>query len=287
MRGPSPRDPARACGRPQPHQSQISYPAPPGPSETTTISPRAPADQAVVCPEVKAVVPRGRPRCRWTCGRRRTGVLRALAPGPARRGLPAVAHSRAVGLLTFPPAAALLDLGGLWVLYRTPLFSLTQREPWLHTLVHAHVVAAGLLFTCTVCQSDPVRRRWGVAVRGPTLLAAGAAHAVLAKSLYASPPPGTAFTAADLHTGAQVMYYGGDLVEVALAVGLPRRGRGARSAGDRPTVGEGRRIGPGLLRRGPVRIRTGASPTSRSRRGRPPSPPPAPPAPRRRCPRWR
>lgn len=42
-------------------------------------------------------------------------------------------------------------------------------------------------------------------------------HAVLAKSLYAGGPPGTAIAAADLHTGAQVMYHGGDLAEAAFA----------------------------------------------------------------------
>ncbi|MEU6888225.1 cytochrome c oxidase assembly protein [Streptomyces viridosporus] len=149
-----------------------------------------------------------------------TLLLRTLPPGAARRGLLALAHSRAAGLLLFPPLAALLDVGGLWLLYRTGLFATVRHEPWLSAAVHAHVLAAGLLFTFSVCQLDPVRRRWSLAVRGVTLLAAGAAHAVLAKSLYAAAPPGAAFTTADLHTGAQVMYYGGDLVEAALAVVL-------------------------------------------------------------------
>ncbi|MYS91869.1 cytochrome c oxidase assembly protein [Streptomyces sp. SID5464] len=149
-----------------------------------------------------------------------TLVLRALAPGAGRRGLLALAHSRWAGRLLFPPLAALLDAGGLWLLYRTGLFATQQHVPWLHALVHTHVLAAGLLFTFAVCRLDPVHRRWSLAVRGAALLAAGAAHAVLAKSMYAAGPPGTSFTAADLHTGAQVMYYGGDLVEAALAIVL-------------------------------------------------------------------
>lgn len=40
-------------------------------------------------------------------------------------------------------------------------------------------------------------RRYGVALRGGTLVAAWAAHDVLAKSLYAAGPPGTAIQAAD------------------------------------------------------------------------------------------
>ncbi|MFD9389459.1 cytochrome c oxidase assembly protein [Streptomyces sp. NPDC060000] len=163
-----------------------------------------------------------------------TLVLRSLGPGPARRRVLAVAHSPVVGTLVFPPVAALLDAGGLWVLYRTDLFAAMRDSPLLGHLVHAHLLAAGLLLTFSVCRLDPVRRRWGVAVRGGTLLAAGAAHAVLAKTLYALPPPGTGFAAADLRSGARLMYYGGDLVELALAavVGLGwfrARGRTSRS----------------------------------------------------------
>jgi putative membrane protein len=149
-----------------------------------------------------------------------TLVLRSLNPGAVRRGLLSVAHSRVAAALLFPPLAALADVGGLWLLYRTGLFAATRQDPWVHALVHLHVLAAGVWFTFAVCQLDPVRRRRSLAVRGATLLAAGAAHAVLAKTLYAAGPPGTAFTAADLHTGSQVMYYGGDLVEVALATVL-------------------------------------------------------------------
>ncbi|MFC8290675.1 cytochrome c oxidase assembly protein [Streptomyces sp. NPDC057242] len=149
-----------------------------------------------------------------------TLALRTLAPGSARRGLLALARSRATGWLVFPPLAALLDVGGLWLLYRSGLFAAVQHHVWLHAVVQLHVLTAGLLFTFAVCQLDPVRRRWSLTVRGMTLLAVGAAHAALAKSLYATAPPVTTFAAADLHTGAQAMYYGGDLVEAGLAVVL-------------------------------------------------------------------
>ncbi|MFF8974540.1 cytochrome c oxidase assembly protein [Streptomyces sp. NPDC014995] len=150
-------------------------------------------------------------------------ALRTLPPGPARRALPAAAHSRPVTWLLFPPLAAVLDIGGLWLLHRTDLLATTHHQPLLGTVVHAHVLAAGLLFTFTICQLDPVRRRWSLALRGTTLLAAGSAHAVLAKTLYTTPPPGTAFTTGDLHTASQLMYYGGDLVDLALAGVLAAR----------------------------------------------------------------
>jgi putative membrane protein len=149
-----------------------------------------------------------------------TLALRVLPPGSARRALLAVAHSRPVVWLLFPPTAAVLDIGGLWVLYRTELLAAGHEHLLLHVAVHTHVVVAGLLFTFAVCRLDPMRRSWSLAGRGFTLLIAGAAHAVLAKSLYAAPPPGTHFAPSDLRTGAMLMYYGGDLVEIGLATVL-------------------------------------------------------------------
>ncbi|MFI9152288.1 cytochrome c oxidase assembly protein [Streptomyces sp. NPDC053367] len=149
-----------------------------------------------------------------------TLLLRALPAGPVRRGVVVLAHSGPLGRLVCPPVAALLDAGGLWLLYRTRLFAAMEDNALVHAVVHAHMVAAGLLFCFAVCQLDPLRRRWSLAVRGGSLLAAGAAHAVLAKVLHTSPPPGTAFTVDDLHTAARLMYYGGDAAEAALALVL-------------------------------------------------------------------
>ncbi|MBV7698510.1 cytochrome c oxidase assembly protein [Streptomyces sp. TRM70350] len=97
-----------------------------------------------------------------------TLALRALRPGRARRRLLVLARSHPVGWLVLPPLAALLDVGGLWLLYRTELFAAMRHQPLLHGVVHAHMLATGLVFTFAVCQLDPVRRRWSVAVRGAT-----------------------------------------------------------------------------------------------------------------------
>ncbi|MGV9645829.1 cytochrome c oxidase assembly protein, partial [Streptomyces sp. NPDC003514] len=102
-----------------------------------------------------------------------TLALRALPPGGVRRSLLALTRLRVAGWLTFPPVAALLDVGGLWLLYRTGLFAATAHLPLVRLLVHVHVLAAGALFAFAVCGLDPVRRRWGAAVRGGTLLVAG------------------------------------------------------------------------------------------------------------------
>jgi len=146
-----------------------------------------------------------------------TLLLRAV-PAAARRRLKRVLGSRPAAVLVFPPVAAVLEAGSLWLLYRTGLFAAAGRDPWLHVLVHAHVVAAGVLFTASVCRLDPLRHRVGLGPRAAALVGAAAAHAVLAKSLFATPPPGTAFAVADRQAGAQLMYYGGDLVELGLAL---------------------------------------------------------------------
>ncbi|MCE7078662.1 cytochrome c oxidase assembly protein [Streptomyces sp. ST2-7A] len=174
-------------------------------------------------------------------GRPLSLLPRVLPPGRLRRLPLAFARSRPGFVLLLPPVAALLDVGALWLLYRTPLWSAAQAHPLTHAALHLHVFAAGLLFAFTVCQVDPVHRRHGLALRGGTLLLAGAAHSVLAKSLYAHPPPGAAVAGEDLRTGALLMYHGGDAVEVALAVVLAV---GWYTAGGRATARARRRARP-------------------------------------------
>ncbi|MEU5665040.1 cytochrome c oxidase assembly protein [Streptomyces longwoodensis] len=183
-----------------------------------------------------------------------TLALRLLPPGGVRRGLLRAAHSPPAAWLLLPPVAAVVDVGGLWALYRTGLLAAAHHRPWLDGALHLHLAAAGLLFSSAICQLDPVRRRRSTALRATTLLVAGTAHAVLAKTLYATGPPGTAFTAADLRVGAQVMYYGGDAVEVALALvlavgwyraaGRRLRRAGAPVPGRRLPAGQARRAAP-------------------------------------------
>ncbi len=145
-------------------------------------------------------------------------LLLRTAPPVVRRGLKPVLNSRPAAWLTYPPIAAVLEAGSVWLLYRTGLFAAAGRDPGLDVLVHAHVVLTGVLFTTSVCRLDPLRHRVGLVPRAAALVGAAAAHAVLAKTLYAAPPPGTAFAVADRQAGAQLMYYGGDVVELGLAL---------------------------------------------------------------------
>ena len=126
-------------------------------------------------------------------------------PGGARPGRQA---------LTNPVVAPLLNVGGLCALYRSPLYGLMQQGMLVHVLVRVHFLLAGYLYTVALVPVDPSPHRTGFVLRSIVLVVSLAAHGVLAKLLYAYPPPGV--TPTDAHTGAQLMFYGGDLVDFVL-----------------------------------------------------------------------
>ncbi|MEU4399919.1 cytochrome c oxidase assembly protein [Micromonospora orduensis] len=151
-------------------------------------------------------------------------LLLRVAPPPTRRLVGRLLRSRPLHLIAHPVTAALLTTGGLALVLLTPLYAAAEHQPALHHALHLHYVAAGYLFAWSLAGPDPAPRRPGLAVRIGALLGASAGHAVLAKYLYAQAgtlPPGltdrdpVAFQAA-----AQLMYYGGDLAELLLAVAL-------------------------------------------------------------------
>ncbi|MFI5911683.1 cytochrome c oxidase assembly protein [Dactylosporangium sp. NPDC051541] len=148
-----------------------------------------------------------------------TLVLRALPVGPAR-ALARVLGSAPLRVLTHPVTAAALDAGGLWALYTTGLDRAMREHAWLHVLVHTHMFVAGYLFTAAVIAVDPARHRPGRRTRAAVLVGFVAAHAILAKYLYGHPPAGV--LPADARTGAQLMYYGGDLIDAVLIATLCR-----------------------------------------------------------------
>lgn len=142
-----------------------------------------------------------------------TLVLRALPPAKAR-WLVHRLERRGPRLLIHPLTAALLDLGGLWLIFTTRLFPLLHRHVWLGALVQLHMLAAGCLFTAAIIGIDPVRGRASRRTRAVVLVLALAAHAILAKHLYAHPPAGVSL--AQARAGALLMYYGGDVADAIL-----------------------------------------------------------------------
>ena len=148
-----------------------------------------------------------------------TLALRAL-PVAAGRRLSRLLACAPVRVVTAPAVAAVLDVGGLWLLYLTPLQALAREHEVVHLLVHVHLVLAGYLLTASLVGTDPMPHRPGPLHRAVVLVAAVAAHDVLAKLLYAHPPLGVGSHA---EAGAVVMYYAGDAVEVVVMVLLCRR----------------------------------------------------------------
>ncbi|WP_159944417.1 MULTISPECIES: cytochrome c oxidase assembly protein [unclassified Nocardiopsis] len=175
-------------------------------------------------------------------------ALAALGPR-RRRPLARLLRSRALHVLGHPLTALLLDTGGLYLVHLTPLHAAAQTRPGVHALVLLHYLAAGYLFAWSVAGPDPAPRRPGTATRLTALFLAAAAHAFLAKLLYAHPgiwPPGHGHTTG-AREAAQLMYYGGDLAELLLGVALftawyRRRARTAPRSAANPWPARGPRV---------------------------------------------
>jgi putative membrane protein len=146
-----------------------------------------------------------------------TLALRAL-PAAGRGRLLAVVHSTPARALTWPPVVLVLELGGMVAFYLTDLVVLAHTQPVVMALVDLHMVLAGFLLALVLVGPDPLPHRPGLVGRLATLLVAAAGHDVVAKVVYARGLPGG--DPADVRAGAQLLYHGGTVIEVALAVVL-------------------------------------------------------------------
>ena len=144
-----------------------------------------------------------------------TVALRAL-PVPSARRLSRVLGSLPIRVATEPVVAALLTVGGLWLLYTTELFAALRTSPAVNAVVHVHMFVAGYLFTAAMIGADPMPHRRSYRHRAVVLIVALAFHDILAKYLYAHSPAGVPADAAQ--SGAMIMYYGGDAVDLAIIV---------------------------------------------------------------------
>ncbi|MFF5172927.1 cytochrome c oxidase assembly protein [Micromonospora sp. NPDC000089] len=118
-----------------------------------------------------------------------------------------------------PITGLLLTAGGLYALHLTPLYRATLAHPGLHGLVLLHFLASGYVFTWAIAGPDPGPHRPGVPLRLVVLGLSVAAHATLAQLMYAGLVD-TVAPAAQLRSAATLMYYGGDLAEILLALAL-------------------------------------------------------------------
>lgn len=142
-------------------------------------------------------------------------------PAKVSRGMIAMMKSRIFYCLSHPVTALLLNMGGMYVLYLTPLYTESFTKPYLHAVIHIHFLAAGYLFTWAIIGPDPAPERPGLRVRILVLFISIAAHAFLSKFMYAYLfPLHSPHTDDQIREGAQLMYYGGDLSELLLTVAL-------------------------------------------------------------------
>jgi putative membrane protein len=146
-----------------------------------------------------------------------TLALRTLPRRP-RRVLLRVLHTRPVTVISSPAAAVILNLGGLYALYLTGLYNAAEHNDLIHAAVHLHMFLAGCLLSWAIIGIDPIRRRPGLRARIAALAIAAAGHDALAKLMYARDLPAGGGSIADRHIGAELMYYGGTIIGLALSV---------------------------------------------------------------------
>jgi putative membrane protein len=164
-----------------------------------------------------------------------TLALRTLRP-PARRRLLRFLRRRPVRALSHPATALALSAGGLYLLVLTPFHVVALHDPLLHAGVQVHLVLAGTLFAWAVVGIDPMPRRPSVRTRGAVLLAAIALHTVLSRLLFGEADRLAAQAGGSVEhwrQAAELMWYEGDLVELALLAVFVVQAHRLRSRGSR------------------------------------------------------
>lgn len=142
-------------------------------------------------------------------------------PVSAGRKIVAFLQSPPVWFISHPITALFLNVGGMYLLYLTPLYAITLTNPLLHILVHVHFIVAGCLFTWSIAGPDPGPHRPPPVFRLFVLFVSMATHAILAKLMYAYGwPRGTGHDPVEIRQAAELMYYGGDLIELVLFAAL-------------------------------------------------------------------
>ena len=113
-----------------------------------------------------------------------------------------------------------LSVGGIAALYFTPLYRAASDSPALHSLIHMHFLLAGYLFAWVIAGPDPAPQRPSVYARLIFLGIAIAAHATISQLIYAGLYVHVPATTEELRGAGSLMYYGGDIAELLLALAL-------------------------------------------------------------------
>jgi putative membrane protein len=129
-------------------------------------------------------------------------------------------HSRPARALMLGPVVVVLEVVGLYGFYLTPLYDLAHHNATVRAVVHLHMFLAGCLLSWYLVAADPMRHRPSLRTSLAVLLVVAAAHDLLGKLMFARHEPAGGGPAADIETGAQLMYHGGWGIELALAVAV-------------------------------------------------------------------
>lgn len=162
-----------------------------------------------------------------------TLLLRALPVHIAKK-VTFLLRLKPVQIIHHPVVTSILNIGGLWVLYTTNLFSFMHENQLLYLAIHIHVFLAGYVFTASFLYIDPVRKRYSYSYRSVVLILALGAHAILAKYIYAFPPYGVSKSEAEV--GGMLMYYGGDVVDIVIIFLICKEWYRATRPKDAPTI---------------------------------------------------
>ena len=142
-------------------------------------------------------------------------------------------------LFANPVTALVLSVGGLAALYFTTLYAAMMDNEVVHSLVHVHFLVAGYLFAWVIAGPDPAPHRPSVPARLVFLGVAVALHAVMSQMLYAGVFVQIPVSAAERQGAGELMYYGGDVAELLVAVALVTTWRPRRSSRSlKQSVGE-------------------------------------------------
>lgn len=157
----------------------------------------------------------------WVLAAPVTLLLRSLPTGVARRVV-FLLKSPPIRVVSHPLSALVLNIGGMYVLYLTPLYATMLDTPALHYWMHLHFLLAGYLFCWSILAGpDAASHTLGMRFRLTVLGISIAAHAILGKLMYGYLwPRGTPHSQEEIQAAAQLMYYGGDLAEALLAIVL-------------------------------------------------------------------
>ena len=147
-----------------------------------------------------------------------TLALQALGPGPGRKRLLSVLHSRVVRFVTHPAVTWFAFAGVMYVTHFSRLYDASLRNPFLHGVEHLLYLGTAALFWWPVVRRDPVPGSFPWPARVLYLFLAMPMQSFLGVAIlnadrvlyphYAS----VSGALADQHLAGAIMWAGGDLL---------------------------------------------------------------------------